>query len=80
MKINILIFISAWVLDGQIEIGYGGYDDVFIRAIDEGGVVWESSTKFSSMDEALAALDKGIANCCEEIGVDFDLNLRLKDF
>lgn len=28
------LYISAWVLDGQIEIGYGEYDDVFIRAID----------------------------------------------
>ena len=73
-------YISAWVLDGQIEIGYGEYDDVFIRAIDAGGVAWESNAKFSSMDEALSALDKGIADWCEEMGVEFDLNLNLGDF
>lgn len=72
--------ISAWVLDGQIEIGYGEYDDVFIRAIDAGGVAWESNAKYSSMDEALAALEKGIAAWCDEIGLDLDLNLRLSDF
>ena len=71
--------ISAWVLDGQIEIGYGEYDDVFIRAIDAGGVAWESDAKFSSMDEALSALDQGMADWCEEIGVDLDLNLKLSD-
>ncbi len=32
------------------------------------------------MDEALAALDRGITNWCEEIGLDLDLDLRLKDF
>ena len=73
-------YISAWVLDGQIEIGYGEYDDVFIRVIDPGGVAWESNAKFSSMDEAFSALDKGIADWCDEMGVDLDLNLKLSDF
>lgn len=73
-------YVSAWVLDGQIEIGYGEYDDVFIRAIGAGGVAWESNAKFSSMDEALSALERGIANWCDEMGVEFDLNLKLRDF
>ena len=73
-------YVSAWVLDGQIEIGYGEYDDVFIRAIDAGGVAWGSDAKFSSMDEALSALDRGIADWCEEMGVDMGLNLKLSDF
>ena len=51
-----------------------------ISAIDAGGVAWESDAKFSSMDEALSALDQGIADWCEEIGVDLDLNLKLSDF
>ena len=72
-------YISAWVLDGQIEIGYGEYDDVFVRAIDAGGVAWESNAKFSSINEALLALDKGIADWCDEMGVELDLNLKLSD-
>ena len=66
--------ISAWVLDAQIEIGYGEYDHVFLRAIDAGGVAWQSEEKFSSMDEALSALDQGIADWCKEIGIDLDLS------
>ena len=73
-------YISAWVLDGQIEIGYGEYDDVFIRAIDAGGVAFESNAKFSSMDEAFAALEQGIADYCNQWGIDLDLDLRLGSF
>ena len=73
-------YISAWVIDGRIEIGYDDCDNVFIRAIDTGGVAFESNAKFSSMDEALAALDKGIADYCKQWGIDLNLDLRLKDF
>lgn len=38
-------YISAWVIDGQIEVGYAEYDDVFIRAIDAGGVAFESNVQ-----------------------------------
>ena len=31
-------------------------------------------------DEALSALDQGIADWCDEIGLDLDLNLKLSDF
>ena len=65
-------YIDAWVQDAKIEIGYGEYDKVFIRAIDQGGVAFESSTKFSSMEEAFTALDKGIAKWCKDIGLEFD--------
>ncbi len=36
-------------------------DDSFIRAIDEGGTIWDSPAKFETLDDALAAADKGIA-------------------
>ena len=64
----------------KVNLTLSRYDDVFIRAIDAGGVAWESNAKFSSMDEALSALDKGIADWCDEIGLDLDLNLKLSDF
>lgn len=62
--------ISAWVQDGQVEIGYGDYDDVFLRVTDAGGVVWESNQSYKSMDEALTAVDAAIAAWCKEQGID----------
>ncbi|MEM6352474.1 MAG: hypothetical protein AAF766_17085 [Cyanobacteria bacterium P01_D01_bin.14] len=55
--------IASWVKDGCLEIGsISYYDDSFIRAIDEGGPVWESSEGFETLDDALAAADRGIAD------------------
>jgi hypothetical protein len=62
--------ISAWVQDGQVEIGYGDDDDVFLRVTDAGGVVWESSQTYASLDEALAAMDAAIATWCAEQGIE----------
>jgi hypothetical protein len=62
--------ISAWVHDGQVEIGYGDYDDVFLRVMDAGGVVWESSQTYKTLDEALAAMDAAIAAWCAEQGIE----------
>ena len=57
--------ITSWVEDGCLEIGsISYYDDSFIRAIDEGGTVWDSAEKFETLDDALAAADKGIAEWC----------------
>lgn len=63
-------YISAWVQDGQIEVGYGDYDSVFLRAIDAGGTVWEDDGKYESMDDAFAALEAGIAAWCKEQGLE----------
>lgn len=62
--------IAAWVQDGQIEIGYSDYDDVFLRVIDEGGIVWESGKSYPSLDDALAEMDAAIAAWCAEIGLE----------
>jgi hypothetical protein len=53
--------ISAWVENGLIEIGHIDYTSSFIRAIDEGGIVWEGKRKYHSLDDALAALESGLA-------------------
>ncbi len=54
--------IATWVENGCLEIGSISYDDdSFIRAIDEGGTAWESPAQFETLDDALAAADKGIA-------------------
>jgi hypothetical protein len=54
--------IARWVQDGLVEIGWTGFGTAsFVRALDEGGIVWEGTATYPSLDDALAALDAGIA-------------------
>ena len=64
-------FIANWVQDGTIEIGYGKYDDVFLRAIDAGGVAWESDKTYQNLDDAFADLEAGIAKWVQGNGIGF---------
>ena len=64
-------YITAWVQDGTIEIGYNDYDAVFLRAIDAGGVVWESNKVYENLDDAFADLEAGIAARCKDNGIEF---------
>lgn len=61
-----------WLLqDGQIELGYGQYDHVFIRITDAGGTFWESgNTIYNSLKDALTAANTAIAAWCDEIGLE----------
>ena len=53
--------IAAWVSNGGwVEIGYETYTDSFVRAVDEGGMIWEGAKKYKTVDEALQALEVGI--------------------
>lgn len=63
--------IAAWVRQGSIEIGYtySGYENTFLRVLDEGGLVWQSSKQFDSLDSALTEMDAGIAAWRAEQGV-----------
>jgi hypothetical protein len=60
--------IAGWVQDGLVEIGYTDYTRSFVRALDEGGMIWEGAHRYASLDEALTALDAGIAAWLEENG------------
>lgn len=60
--------IAAWVQDGWIEIGRDDYSHSFVRALDIGGMVWEGTEEYDSLDEALRMLDAGIAAWCKETG------------
>ena len=61
--------IAAWVSNGGwVEIGYVEYTKSFVRALDEGGLIWEGASRYESVDYALKALDQGIAKWMEEHG------------
>jgi len=59
--------IASWVQDGWIEMGRDDCGRSFVRALDIGGLVWESDGPYASIDEALGALDAGIAAWLEEM-------------
>jgi len=61
--------ITVWVANGGwLEIGYVEYTDSFVRALDEGGMIWEGESEYEGIDYALKALDRGIAEWVEEHG------------
>jgi hypothetical protein len=54
--------IARWVQSyGWIEMGDDGQSPSFIRALNEGGTVWESDEDDMTLDEALQALEAGLA-------------------
>lgn len=61
-------YIARWVADGWIEIGYTDYGQSFVRALDEGGLVWEGEGPYPSLDAALQALEAGIIEWLREQG------------
>lgn len=65
---NIAHFVDAI---GWIEIGYAheGYLTSFIRALDEGGMIWEGADKYPSLDAALADLERGLGKWLQEEGL-----------
>ncbi len=51
--------ITRWVEEhGWIEIGADEYSTSLVRALDPGGMVWESNPEIDSIDEALNELEK----------------------
>jgi hypothetical protein len=61
--------ITRWVQSyGWIEIGDDGQSPSFIRALDEGGTVWESEEDDTRLGEALDALEAGLAELLKQYG------------
>lgn len=62
--------LSEWVRGGGwIEIGSDQNVSSFLRALDEGGMVWEGEDNYDTMDEAFQALEAGIAAWVTEQGI-----------
>ena len=54
--------IARWVTTyGWIEIGQDDYSSSFVRVLDEGDMVWEGSDDYETLDEAMQALEAGLA-------------------
>lgn len=59
--------INRWIDEhGWIEIGQDEDSESLVRAIDEGGLVWESNEKHKSIDEVLSALENYLEKWLEE--------------
>jgi hypothetical protein len=59
--------IARWVIAyGWIEIGQDDYSSSFVRALDEGGMVWEGSDDYETLDDAIQALEAGLAEWVEQ--------------
>ena len=52
--------VAGWAQDGWIELGPTDWSRSFIRVMDEGGLVWEGKTKYSSIDDAFADAEQVI--------------------
>ena len=53
---------------GWVEFGIDGLDRPFVRALDEGGTVWEGEARYGTLDEALGGLEEGLARFMREQG------------
>ncbi len=62
--------ISEWIgSQGLIELGSHEYSSSMVRAIDQGGLVWEGKDQYKSIDAALQDLEKGLKEWMEETGL-----------
>lgn len=61
--------IAEWITTrGWIEIGQDEYSRSMIRALDEGGMVWEGNTAYTTMDDLFDDLEKHLSRWLQENG------------
>lgn len=59
--------IARWVkTQGWVEIGPDAYRSSFVRALDEGGMVWEGTADYPTLDDAFRALDAALRDWLRE--------------
>jgi hypothetical protein len=59
--------IARWVTSqGWIELGQDEYSSSLVRALNAGGMVWEGSTYYGTLDEAFDALETALAEWSEK--------------
>ena len=61
--------ITRWIEEqGWIEIGADEYSTSLVRALDPGGMVWESDSNLESIDDALKELEKELKDWFKKNG------------
>ena len=61
--------ITRWIEEqGWIEIGSDEYSSSLVRALDPGGMVWESHSNLDSIDDALIELEKELKDWFKKNG------------
>jgi len=61
--------IARWVTSyGWIEIGNDGQSSSFVRALNEGGLVWEDNDEDATLDEVLQACEAFLAEEMSQYG------------
>ncbi len=59
--------IARWVMEyGWMEIGQDHMSRSFVRALDEGGLVWEGQEDYATLDDALQDLEAGLTAWMQE--------------
>src|SRR3954451_11208828 len=60
--------VARWISqeEGWVELGADHHSRSLVRALYGGGMVWEGTDEYGSLDEALRAMEKGIASWLEE--------------
>ena len=59
--------ITRWLTSqGWIELGQDEYSSSLVRALDAGGMVWEGSTYYGTLDEAFDALETALAEWSDQ--------------
>jgi hypothetical protein len=62
--------VARWVMEyGWIEIGQDDMSRSFLRALDDGGLVWEGRAQYPTLAAALQALEIGLAAWMREQGL-----------
>jgi hypothetical protein len=71
--------IARWASGyGWVELGIDGLGRPFVRALDEGGMVWEGQGPYETLDEALRDLEDGLARFMQEEGFNREPSARPK--
>src|SRR3954463_12083281 len=53
--------ITRWVKEsGRIEIGGASFADSFVKAVNRDGMLWGGKREYTTIDEALKDLERGI--------------------
>jgi hypothetical protein len=60
--------IAKWVMSyGWVEIGHQDWNrDAMVRALDEGGMVWEGKAEYAALDDLLRDLEAGLSGWFRE--------------